>query len=107
MLAIDEGASYLGECALVPYSSPIRKSGVLFYNTLYDENATCHLAVGMGFTNVLRDFEKYTDDEAHAMGINDSVSHVDFMIGTSDLSIIGIDKNGKEHVLFENGEWAF
>lgn len=107
LINMDENAPYLGECALVPYSSPIRRSGVLFYNTLYDENAACHLAVGMGFTNVLRDFEKYTDDEAHAMGINDSVSHVDFMIGTSDLSIIGVDENGKEHKLFENGEWAF
>lgn len=107
MLAADEGAPYLGECALVPYSSPIRKSGVLFYNTLYDENAACHLAIGMGFTNVLRDFEKYSEDEAHALGINDSVTHVDFMIGTSDLSITGIDKNGKEVKIFENGEWAF
>ena len=107
MLSADEGASYLGECALVPYSSPIRKSGVLFYNTLYDENAACHLAIGMGFTNVLRDFEKYTEDEAHALGINDSVTHVDFMIGTDDLSIIGIDKDGKEVKIFENGEWAF
>ena len=107
MLSADEGASYLGECALVPYSSPIRKSGVLFYNTLYDENAACHLAIGMGFTNVLRDFEKYTEDEAHALGINDSVTHVDFMIGTSDLSITGIDKNGNAVKIFENGEWAF
>ena len=107
MLTLDEGASYLGECALVPYSSPIRKSGVLFYNTLYDENAACHLAIGMGFTNVLRDFDKYTDDEAHKLGINDSVTHVDFMIGTADLSITGIDKDGKEIKIFENGEWAF
>ena len=107
MLSQDEGASYLGECALVPYSSPIRKSGVLFYNTLYDENAACHLAIGMGFTNVLRDFEKYTEDEAHALGINDSVTHVDFMIGTSDLSIVGVDKNDNEVKIFENGEWAF
>ena len=107
MLSADEGASYLGECALVPYSSPIRQSGVLFYNTLYDENAACHLAIGMGFTNVLRDFEKYTEDEAHALGINDSVTHVDFMIGTSDLCITGIDKNDNEVKIFENGEWAF
>ena len=107
MLSYDEGASYLGECALVPFSSPINKTGVLFYNTLYDENAACHLAIGMGFTNVLRDFEKYTDDEAHAMGINDSVTHVDFMIGTADLSIVGIDANGKEIAIFKDGEWAF
>ena len=107
MISMDEGASYLGECALVPYSSPIRKSGILFYNTLFDENAACHLAVGMGFTNVLRDFEKYTDDEAHKMGINDSVIHVDFMIGTRDLSINGICDDGKEIKIFENGDWAF
>ena len=107
MLSLDEGAAYLGECALVPYSSPIRKSGVLFYNTLYDENAACHLAIGRGFTNVLRDFESYSDDEAHKLGINDSVTHVDFMIGTADLSITGIDKDGKEIKIFENGEWAF
>ena len=102
----DETAGYLGECALVPYSSPIRKSGILFYNTLYDENAACHLALGMGFTNLLRDYEKYTEAEAHEMGINDSVTHVDFMIGTQDLSITGVDKNDNCHKIFENGEWA-
>lgn len=107
MLNYDEGAAYLGECALVPFSSPINKTGVLFYNTLYDENAVCHFAIGMGFTGVLRDFEKYTDDEAHALGINDSVLHVDFMIGTADLSITGIDGEGKEIPIFRNGEWAF
>ncbi|MBP3308941.1 MAG: aminopeptidase [Clostridia bacterium] len=107
MIALDEGASYLGECALVPYSSPIRQSGILFYNTLYDENAACHLALGAGFTNLLRDYDRYTEDEAHAMGINDSVSHVDFMIGTEDLRIVGTDKDGREIVIFDKGEWAF
>lgn len=107
MIAYDEGAAYLGECALVPYSSPINKTGILFYNTLFDENAVCHLAVGMGFTGVLRDFDKYTDDEAHALGINDSTLHVDFMIGSADLSIVGIDKNGCEIEIFKDGEWAF
>ena len=107
MISMDEGAAYLGECALVPYSSPIRKSGILYYNTLFDENAACHLAIGMGFTNVLRDFEKYTDDEAHALGINDSVTHVDFMIGTADMSIKAICADGREVQIFENGEWAF
>ena len=106
MLSYDEGASYLGECALVPYSSPIRQSGVLFYSTLYDENAACHLAIGRGFSNVLRDYEKYTNEEAHELGINDSILHVDFMIGTNDLSIVGVDKDGKETKIFENGEWA-
>ncbi len=107
MISIDSGASYLGECALVPYSSPIRKSGILFYNTLFDENAACHLAIGMGFTNVLRDAEKYTDDEAHALGINDSVTHVDFMIGTEDMTITATLENGNEVLIFKDGEWAF
>ena len=106
MISMDEGASYLGEVALVPYSSPIRESGILFYNTLFDENAACHLAIGRGFTNVLRDYDKYTEEEAHAKGINDSITHVDFMIGTKDLSIIAKTFDGKEVKIFENGEWA-
>lgn len=107
MISMDEGASYLGEVALVPYSSPIRKSGILFYNTLFDENAACHLAIGMGFTGVLKNAENYTDDEAHALGINDSVTHVDFMIGTKDMSINAILEDGKTVKIFEGGEWAF
>ncbi len=107
MISMDEGASYLGEVALVPYSSPIRKSGILFYNTLFDENAACHLAIGMGFTNVLKNAENYTDDEAHALGINDSVTHVDFMIGTKDLSIVAVLENGDTVDIFKDGEWAF
>ncbi len=107
LLKMDEGASYLGEVALVPYSSPIRKSGILFYNTLFDENTACHLALGRGFTNVLRDYEKYTEAEAHEKGINDSIVHEDFMIGTADLSITAITSGGDEIPIFENGEFAF
>ena len=107
MISMDEGASYLGECALVPYSSPIRESGILFYNTLFDENAACHLAIGRGFSNVLKDYEKYSEKEAHEMGINDSITHVDFMIGTKDLSITAVTNNGSEVKIFEDGEWAF
>lgn len=107
MISMDEGASKLGEVALVPYSSPIRKSGILFYNTLFDENAACHLAIGRGFTNVLRDYEKLTEAEAHERGINDSVTHVDFMIGTRDLNITAKCADGREILIFENGEWAF
>jgi aminopeptidase len=107
IIAMDEGAAYLGECALVPFSSPIRKSGILFYNTLFDENAACHLALGMGFTNTLKDYEKYTEDEAHARGINDSIVHEDFMIGTEDLSVVAHTRDGKSVPLFENGDWAF
>ena len=106
VLSMDEGAPYLGECALVPYSSPIRKCGILFYNTLFDENAACHLALGMGFTNTLKDYEKYTEDECHARGINDSIVHEDFMIGTPDLSITAKTRDGKEIAIFRDGEWA-
>ena len=107
IIAMDEGAAYLGECALVPYSSPIRESGLLFYNTLFDENAACHLALGRGFTNLLRDYEKYSDEEAHAKGINDSVVHEDFMIGTEDMDITAITADGREVAIFRNGNWAF
>ncbi len=107
MISMDEGASYLGECALVPYSSPIRESGLLFYNTLFDENAACHLAIGRGFTNVIRNYENYTTEQLHNMGINDSITHVDFMIGTKDLSITAVTESGDEVKIFENGEWAF
>ncbi len=107
MISMDEGAAYLGEVALVPYSSPIRKSGILFYNTLFDENAACHLAIGRGFTNVLRDYDKMTEEEAHAKGINDSVTHVDFMIGTKDLKITATTESGIEVEIFKDGNWAF
>ena len=107
MVGMDEGASMLGECAFVPYDSPIRESGIMFYETLFDENAACHLAVGRGFTNTIVDYDKYTNEEMKEMGINDSALHVDFMIGTDDLSIVGIKADGSEFVIFENGHWAF
>ena len=107
ILAIDEGSSYLGECALVPFDSPINNTGILFLNTLYDENACCHLALGRGFTSLYPDFQKYSEDELHAFGINKSASHVDFMVGSEDLNIIGTTIEGKEIPLFKNGNWAF
>ena len=107
MIAMDEGASYLGEVALVPYSSPIRESGLLFYNTLFDENAACHLALGRGFTNVIRGYENYSEKELHDMGINDSFMHEDFMIGTEDMDITAICEDGREIAIFRGGEWAF
>lgn len=107
MVAMDEGASYLGECALVPCSSPINQTGTLFYNTLFDENAACHLALGAGFTNVIKDYEKYSNKECHEKGVNDSMIHVDFMIGTADLSITAVTRDGKRVPVFENGNWAF
>ena len=107
MISMDEGAAYLGECALVPYESPIRQSGILFYNTLFDENATCHLALGAGFTNTLKDYEQYTVKECYEKGINESMIHVDFMIGTADLSITAITRSGNRVPIFRNGTWAF
>lgn len=106
MVSMDEGASMLGECALVPFSSPIRECGILFYNTLFDENASCHLALGSGYSSCLKDCEKYSVDQAREMGVNDSVIHEDFMIGSPDLSITGITENGEKILLFANGEWA-
>lgn len=107
MIGMDEGAAYLGEVALVPYSSPIRKSGILFYNTLFDENAACHLALGRGFTNTIKDYDNYTLEELHNMGINNSMIHEDFMIGTEDLSITAKLRDGRTVAIFENGNWAF
>lgn len=107
LVAMDEGAAYLGECALVPYDSPIRNSGVLFYSTLFDENAACHFALGRGFTNTIKDFDKYTLDELHEKGINDSMIHVDFMVGTKDMDIKAETRDGKTVQIFKNGNWAF
>ena len=107
IIGMDEGAAYLGECALVPFTSPINQSGLLFYNTLFDENAACHLALGRGFTNVIRDFDKYTDEELKALGINDSIVHEDFMIGTDDLSITALTQDGSEVEIFKDGNWNF
>ena len=107
MISMDEGAAYLGECALVPYNSPIRQSGLMFYNTLFDENAACHLAMGKGFSNVLKGYEDLTPEQCKDKGINDSMIHVDFMIGTEDLSITAITRDGKKIPVFENGNWAF
>ncbi len=107
MISMDEGASYLGEVALVPYDSPIRNSELLFYNTLFDENAACHLALGHGFTNVLKDYASYTVKECYEKGVNESMIHVDFMIGTEDLSITAITRDGRRVPIFENGNWAF
>ena len=107
MVGMDENAGYLGECALVPYSSPINKSGILFYKTLFDENAACHLALGAGFTSCIKDFEKYTLEECRQKGINESIIHEDFMIGSDDLSIVAHTRDGKTVQIFKDGEWAF
>ena len=107
MLAMDEGAAYLGECALVPQKSPICESGLLFYNTLFDENAACHLAMGAGFTDTIRDHHSKTLEECRALGINDSMIHEDFMIGCDSMNIDAICADGKVVPIFRNGNWAF
>ena len=106
MVAMDEGAAYLGEVALISYDSPINNTGILFYNTLFDENASCHLALGRGFNNCLENYENYTNEECEKLGINSSMIHVDFMIGSKDLCITGITKDGKRIPVFKDGNWV-
>lgn len=107
MISMDENAAYLGECALVPFDSPIRNSEITFFNTLFDENACCHLAFGRGFENCIKDFDKYTLEECREKGINDSLIHVDFMIGSEDLNITAHTRDGKDVAIFKDGNWAF
>ena len=107
IIETDEGSHYLGEVALVPYNSQIRNMGILFYNTLFDENAACHLAIGKGFGECLKNGLTMSKEQLLEKGINDSLTHVDFMIGTKDLSIIATLDNGEEFVVFENGNYAF
>ena len=106
MLHMDEGACMLGEVALVPKESPVNRCGFLFYSTLFDENACCHFAVGQGFKEVLPDGDRLTTEEATAAGINDSIIHVDFMVGAEDLSITGFRPDGSSAAIFRNGTWA-
>ncbi|MBR0391222.1 MAG: aminopeptidase [Oscillospiraceae bacterium] len=107
LISLDEGSAYLGECALVPEDSPIAESGLLFYNTLFDENAACHLALGMGFADTIRGFENMTLDECRELGVNDSMEHVDFMIGYEGLDIDAVTRDGRTVPIFRRGRWAF
>ena len=107
MITMDEGAAYLGECALVPQNSPICQSGILFYETLFDENAACHLAMGAGYADTIKDNHNKTLEECRALGINDSMIHVDFMIGCDTMNIDAHCADGKVVPIFRNGNWAF
>lgn len=107
MVSMDEGAAYLGECALVPQKSPIAESGLLFYNTLFDENAACHLALGFGFADTIEDFQNKTLEECRALGVNDSMIHEDFMIGCNSMNIDALCADGKVVPIFRSGNWAF
>ncbi len=107
LLEFDEGSSYLGEVALVPYDSPISQSGILFYNTLYDENAACHLALGRPYPENLKGGVDMSDEELAAHGANDSMEHEDFMFGTKEMSIDGICEDGTVIPVFRHGNWVF
>ncbi len=107
MVSMDEGAAYLGEVALIAYKSPINDTGILFYNTLFDENASCHLALGRGFNNCLEDYEQYTNEQCRELGVNNSMLHVDFMLGSADMSIVGVTAEGERVQIFKDGNWAF
>ena len=106
MIHMDDGAAMLGEVALVPKESPVNQCGFLFYETLFDENACCHCALGMGFKEVLPGGDDMTVKQAQEKGINDSIIHVDFMIGADDLSIDGVKPDGTAEPIFRNGTWA-
>ncbi|AFA48324.1 aminopeptidase [Acetobacterium woodii] len=106
LIETDEGSHRLGEVALVPYDSPISNTGILFYDTLFDENASCHFALGECYPTNIKDGGKMTKAELIAAGGNQSDTHVDFMIGTKDLSITGITKEGQKVCIFKNGNWA-
>ena len=104
-ISVDEGASYFGEVALVPYDSPISNQKILYYNTLFDENAACHIAFGEAYP-CLKGGQQMSRDELKKRGLNDSITHVDFMVGTQDLSVVGTTHGGEEIPVFVNGNFA-
>jgi aminopeptidase len=106
LVSMDEGAAKIGELALVPFDSPIQKSGLLFFNTLFDENAACHIALGRAYVNSIRGYAKMTPQQLTDIGCNRSMIHVDFMIGSEDLKITGYDRQGKAIAIFDQGNWA-
>ena len=106
LISVDEGARQLGEVALVPFDSPINQTGILFFETLYDENACCHLALGRAFDECIKDFDKKSEEEIASFDLNKSIIHVDFMIGSRDLNITAKTIDGKMVEIFKNGTWA-
>lgn len=107
LIETDEGSHFLGEVALVPHHSPISDTGIIFYNTLFDENASCHLAIGRGYPSCLEGGTKMDEDELEAKGVNNSLTHVDFMVGGPDLDIVGETWDGKKLQIFKDGNWGF
>jgi aminopeptidase len=107
LIETDEGSHHLGEVSLVPNSSPISASGILFYNTLFDENAACHIALGKAYSPTLKGGEALSEEEFSAAGGNDSLYHVDFMIGSGETDVDGIRSDGQVEAVLRSGEWAF
>lgn len=107
LINMDEGSHYLGEVALVPHASPISDSNILYYNTLFDENASNHLAIGGAYAFCLQDGKKMSQDELKAQGLNTSITHVDFMIGSAEMDIYGVTAEGNREPVFHKGNWAF
>jgi aminopeptidase len=103
LLQTDKGAKRLGEVAIIGKNSPVAKENTLFYNTLFDENASCHFALGKAYPTTVKGV--WTEKELREMGINDSVIHVDFMVGTYDMKIVGVKENGEEIIIFDDGDW--
>ncbi|MBQ1793992.1 MAG: aminopeptidase [Peptostreptococcaceae bacterium] len=107
LISTDEGSHYLGEVALVPFKSPISDTNIVFYNTLYDENASCHFAIGTAYKSCIENGVNIPEEELDKHGINFSMTHVDFMIGSSDMDIVGETANGEKVQIFKDGNWAF
>ncbi|WHY78727.1 aminopeptidase [Neobacillus sp. WH10] len=107
LVETDEGSHYLGEVALVPFNSPISQSNILFFNTLFDENASNHLAIGSAYAFCIEGGKKMSSEELAENGLNESITHVDFMIGSSEMDIDGITADGASEPIFRAGNWAF
>lgn len=107
LIETDEGSHYLGEVAIVPYDSPVSHTNIIFYNTLFDENAACHFAIGSAYSENIKDGTKMSKEELEAKGANTSLTHVDFMVGSPELDIKATTENGETFYVLKNGEWAF
>ena len=107
LIDTDEGSHYLGEVALVPFKSPISDTNIVFFNTLFDENASCHFAIGSAYKTCIKNGDDIKDEELDKYGVNNSLTHVDFMIGSNDMNIVGITHQGEEVQVFKDGNWAF
>jgi len=106
MIETDEGARRLGEVSLVPHSSPIAASGLLFMNTLFDENAACHIALGQAYSSCLKDGDSLTPEQLAARGANTSLIHVDWMIGSNRIDVDGVRSAGDSEPVMRSGEWV-